>query len=131
MAYTTDYTALPGLIANSTGLATSQFKILKLASTVGEAVLVATSVFVGEVVGVLQNNPAGGEAVEMAVDGVCKVVCETSTIAIGDGIGSSSTSRASDAGTTDNQSRIGKALEAPPSVGSIISVLLTPGGARY
>lgn len=131
MAYELDYTALPGLITNSTGLVTSQFKIVKLASTAGQVVLNATSVFEANVVGVLQNKPAGGEAAVVAVSGVCKVVVETSTIAIGDGLGSSSTSRATDAGTTDNKARIGHALEASGAASDIITVLLIPGGARY
>ena len=131
MAYTTDFTALPGFIANSTGLATSQFKIVKAASTAGQAVLNATSVFAGNLVGVLQNAPAGGAAVEFAVDGVVKVLAGTSTIAIGDVLGCDSTGRATDGGTTDNGAIIGKALEAAGAAGDIISVLLIPGGSRY
>lgn len=131
MAYTTDYVALPGLVANSTGLATSQFKVVKLASTAGQCVLNATSTFAGNAVGVLQNAPAGGEACEVAVMGVAKLKVATSTIAIGDLVGCNSTSLGTDAGTTDNGAILGRALEASAAANDIISVLLIPGGARY
>lgn len=131
MAFTTDYLTLPGLKANSTGLASSQFKIIKLASTAGQAVLNATSVFAGSVVGVLQNAPAGGEPVEMAIGGIAKLKVATSTIAIGDWIGCNTSSLGTDAGTTDNGAVLARALEASSAANDVITVLLIPGGVRY
>jgi len=130
-AYTHVTLTLPGLRANSTGLATAQFKIGKLASTAGQVVLNATSVFAG-VLGIIMNAPGAGEEVEFAVSGVAKVLVSTSTIKIGDGVGSNTASLGTDGGTTDNGSIIGKALtDATAATGDIVSVLLTPGGARY
>lgn len=131
MAYTTDYVALPGLVANSTGLATSQFLVVKLASTAGQCILNGTAAGAGNVMGILQNAPAGGEACEVAVMGVAKLKVATSTIAVGDWVGSNSTSLGTDAGTTDNGSVLARALEASSAANDIISVLLIPGGARY
>ncbi len=133
MAFTTDYIALPGLKANSTGLASSQFYGVKLASTAGQAVLsgALNSTNAANCVGVLQNAPAGGEACEFAVSGVVKLKVATSTIAIGDRVGLNSTSLGTDAGTTDNGFFIGRALTASAAANDIISVLLLPGGLRY
>ena len=131
MAINTEYLTIPGLKANSTGLATSQYKIVKLASTAGQVVLNATSTFAGNVVGVLMNAPAGNEEAEVAVSGVVKLIVSTSTIAVGDVIGCNTTSIGTDGGTTDNGSRLGKAIEASAAANDIISVLLVPGGWRY
>ena len=131
MAFNTEYLTIPGLKANSTGLATSQYKIVKLASTAGQVVLNGTSLFAGNVVGVLMNAPAGNEEAEVAVSGVVKLIVATSTIAVGDVIGCNTTSLGVDGGTTDNGSRLGKAIEASAAANDIISVLLIPGGWRY
>ncbi len=131
MAYEHVILNLPGLIANSTGLATSQGLIVKMASTAGQCVLNGTAAFAGNIVGVLGNNPGAGEECVFIVEGVAKVVVATSTIAIGDVVGSNSTSKGTDGGTTDNGAILGKALEASGAANDIISVLLKPGGDRY
>lgn len=131
MAFNQAYTTLAGFRANTTGLATSQFLIGKLASTAGQIVLNGTSAFAGNVVGVIQNSPGAGEEVEFAVSGIVKVIVATSTIAVGDVIGCNTTSKATDGGTTDNGSRLGKAIVASAAANDIITVLLTPGGWRY
>ena len=131
-AYTHTLLTLPGLRANSTGLATAQFKIGKLASTAGQVVLCATSVFAGNIVGVIQNSPGALEEVEFAVLGVTKLLVSTSTIKIGDVVGCNTASLGTDGGTTDNGALVGKALtDATATTGDIISVLLIPGGWRY
>jgi len=134
MSYVTDYCTIPGLKANSTGLATSQFLFGKLASTAGQVVLagVLNSTTNGAaLVGVIMNKPGAGEEVEFAVSGIVKVVVATSTIAIGDRVGVNSTSKGTDAGTTDNGAFVGRALQASGAANDIISVLLVPGNARY
>ena len=132
MAYEHVTLTLPGLRANSTGLATSQFKIGKLASTAGQVVLNATSAFAGNVVGVIMNAPGPYEEVEFAVAGVAKVLCASTTIAIGDWIGCNTTSQGPDAGTTDNGAVLGRALQVSGTANNIASVLLSaPGGGRY
>lgn len=131
MAYGQLYNTLAGFRANSTGLATSQFKIVKLASTAGQVVLNATSAFAGNLVGVLQNAPGANEEAEVAFSGICKVAVATSTIVPGDVIGCNTTSKGTDGSTTDNGSRIGKAVTVSAGTTDIITVLLTPGGWRY
>lgn len=133
MAYNQQYTTLAGLRAGA-DLSGSQFKLVKLASTAGQVVLAGTlnsTTGPSAVVGVLMNAPASGEEAEVAIEGVVKVIAGTSTIAVGDRIGSDSNSRASDAGTTDNVFYAGRALTAAGAVGDIITVLLNGGGQRY
>lgn len=135
MAYGQDYDTLTGLVANSTGLATSQFYAVKLASTAGKAVasgVLNTTTGPAAFVGVLQNAPGGGEEVEFAFRGVCKMKVATSTIAIGDRVGVNSTGLGTDAGVTDNIFHIGRALTASAAVNDIITVCLYgTGGSRY
>ncbi len=136
MGYHTNYRTIPGLRANSTGLASSQFCAAKVASTAGQCV--ATSAALNSttapttIFGIVQNAPAAYEEVELAVDGIVKMKAATSTIAIGDNVGINSTGLGTDAGTTDNGAFIGRALEAASAANDIISVLIThPGGGRF
>ena len=131
MAYSTNYRTLPGVVAGA-DLSAKQFHVVKVASTAGQVVLNGTSVFVGNFVGVLMNKPASGEEAEVAIDGICKIIVATSTIVAGDGIGCNSTSKGTDAGTTDNGPRVAKALEASAAANDIITVMLYgAGGTRY
>lgn len=134
MAYVADYRCIPGLKANSTGLATSQFLVGRLASTAGQVILSAalnSTTAPTYVVGVIMNKPGANEEVEFAVDGIVKMVVATSTIAIGDRVGVNSTSKGTDAGSTDNGAFIGRALSASTAANDIITVLLNGGGGRY
>lgn len=135
MAYGTDYDTLPGLVANSTGLATKQFSAIKLASTAGKAVIAGvqnSTTGPAMFIGVLQNEPGGGEEVEFAFRGICKMKVATSTIAIGDRVGVNSTGLGTDAGTTDNGFHIGRAITASGAANDIITVdLFGNGGLRY
>jgi hypothetical protein len=132
MAYTLKYTVLPGLVAGA-DLSAKQFHVGKLSSTTaGAVVLNATSVFAANYVGVIMNKPAAGEEVEFAVEGIVKMIVATSTIIVGDGIGCNTTSKGTDAGTTDNAARIGKAVEASAAANDVITVHLAgAGGARF
>lgn len=131
MAFSTDYRTLPGLVAGA-DLSAKQFHIVKLASTAGQVVLNATSVFSANFCGILMNKPASGEEAEVAIDGVCKMIVATSTIVAGDGIGCNTTSKGTDAGTTDNGPRIAKAVEASAAANDIITVMLYgAGGVRF
>ena len=109
-------------------LSAKQFHIVKLASTAGQVVLNGTSVFSANFCGILMNKPASGEEAEVAIDGVCKMIVATSTIVAGDGIGCNTTSKGTDAGTTDNGPRIAKAVEASAAANDIITVMLYGGG---
>lgn len=127
MAFSTNYRTLPGLVAGA-DLSAKQFHIVKLASTAGQVVLNGTSVFSANFCGILMNKPASGEEAEVAIDGVCKMIVATSTIVAGDGIGCNTTSKGTDAGTTDNGPRIAKAIEASAAANDIITVMLYGGG---
>ena len=127
MAITTNYSTIPGLTAGA-DLSTSQFKVVKLATTAGQVVLAASSVLTQAFV--LMNNPASGEAAEVAYDGVVKVLAGTSNLAIGEIVGVTTTSTVIDT-TTDNRFVLGKALEASTAVSDVVSILLIPGGVRY
>lgn len=131
MAYGQKYGSLAGYRANSTGLATSQFKIVKIASTANVVVLNGTAAFAGNFVGVLQNAPGPFEEALVAYDGIVKLKVATSTIIPGDVIGCNTTSLGTDGSTTDNGSRIGKALTPSAAANDIITVCLIPGGWRY
>lgn len=115
MATYATYLDIPGFTAVST-LASSQYYIVQLASTAGQVKLATSGT--SKIVGVVQNDPAAGEAANIAFAGVFKVAAETS-VAIGDFITSSSTGRAKTT-TTGGNSIIGKALDASSSAGDII-----------
>ena len=78
------------------------------------------------VLGVIQNEPADGEAASVAIGGTSKLsmaaACDEGEKIMSDGNGEGTPV------TTDGYSVIGIALEASEGDGSIIEVLLTPGG---
>lgn len=135
MAYTTDYKTIPGLRANSTGLATSQFLFGKLASTAGQVVLSgvlnSTTIAAPCVFGVIMNKPGASEEVEFAHEGIVKVMVATSTIIIGDPIGINSTSKGTEVAETDNLAIIGWALQASSAANDIISIKLAGHPVRF
>ena len=135
MAFVTNYQTIPGLTANSTGLATSQYLFGKLASTAGKVVLAgalnSTTIAAPCVMGVIMNKPGANEEVEFAVSGIVKAMVATSTIIIGDPVGVNSTSKGSEVAETDNLAFIGRALEASSAANDIISVLLLGQAQRF
>lgn len=128
-SFVTRYETIPGLTA-AADLSTHQFKVVKLLSTAGTINLAATSVLVSTVVGLLQNNPRQYDSAEVAYSGIAKGIAGTSTIVIGSVLAVNTTSRLVNT-TTDNLQAVGKALTPASAIGDVISVLLTPGGARY
>ena len=131
MAYTGQYRTFPNVKANSTGLASSQFTFVKLASTAGRVVaagvLNSTTALTLGPIGVLMNAPAGNEEAEVAFDGIVKLKVATSTLIVGDHIGINSTSLGSEAARTDNTAFVGVALQASSAANDIITVLLNGG----
>lgn len=111
------YLDIPGFTAVST-LASSQYYIVQLASTAGQVKLATSGT--SKIIGVVQNDPAAGQPVELAYAGVFKVAGETS-VAIGDFVTASSTGRAKTT-TTGGNTVIGKALDATSTAGDIIRV---------
>lgn len=133
MAYQHNTLVLPGLRANSTGLATSQFLAGFVASTAGLCVLATalnTTTIATRIVGVIQNKPGAYEEVELAVAGVAKIKIASTDVAVGDWLSVNSTGQGLK-NTTDNRGVIGRALEAATGTNDVISVLLVPGNARY
>jgi len=134
MAYENVRLVLPGLRANSTGLATKQYNFGKLATTAGQVVISAalnTTTVATTIVGVINNAPGAYDEVEFVVSGVAKVKAASTALAIGDWVSVNSTGQALKT-TTDNRGVVGRALEASSAANDIISVLLcAPGGKRY
>jgi hypothetical protein len=119
--------------ANSTGLASSQYTWVKMASTAGRVVaagvLNSTTALTLGPVGILMNSPAGGEEAEVAYSGIAKLKVATSTIVIGDHVGINSTSLGTDAARTDNTAFAAVAGQASAAANDIITVILN-GGAN-
>ena len=96
--------------------------------TVANTVVVATGGAAEgtHVIGVIQNEPASGEAASVAIGGTSKLsmaaACDEGEKIMSDGNGEGTPVNG------DQKSVIGIALEASDGDGSIIEVLLTPGG---
>jgi hypothetical protein len=132
MSHSAQYFTFPGVKANTTGLASKQFTWVKLASTAGQVVSAGvtnstTALTLGPL-GILMNAPAGGEEAEVAYMGIAKLKVATSTLIIGDHVGSNSTSLGSEMARTDNTSYAAVALQASSAANDIITVLLNPTG---
>ena len=121
MALGGSHISLAGFKASST-LASSQYYIVKFASTAGEVIVGAAAT--DSLIGVVQNDPGAGEAADIAVIGIAKVACEASQSA-GAWVTSSTTGRAK-VTSSGNDDVIGKLLEGTSSdAGDIAAILLT------
>lgn len=106
---------IPGLVAGA-DLSAKQYKAVKFASTAGE-VIAATAVG-GANIGILLNDPADGEAAEIAGAGsIVPAVAATSTIAQGNYVAPNSTGL-----INTSVQKFGIALEASGAAGDIITV---------
>lgn len=117
MAYDAGYLTIPGFVATG-DLSSSQYKLVKLASTAGAVKVCSAATDVS--IGVLYNEPASGEAALVAHGGVVKMLSEASVTA-GAYVAPSTTGRAK-VTTTGNDDVVGIALTAGDA-GDIISVL--------
>ncbi|MDD5034121.1 MAG: DUF2190 family protein [Methylococcaceae bacterium] len=78
------------------------------------------------VIGVIQNNPAAGQAASVRVYGVTKWVSDGTPTTVGDYVGTGATGLAvKKSANTDKIAGI--ALSVAAATGDVISVLLTPG----
>ena len=114
------WTATNGLVATGS-LASNQYYVVKHGSTAG-TVKVATTPATDTLVGILMNDPASGEAAEVAVLGVVRAAAEASVTA-GAALTCSSTGRVK-ATTTDLHQVVGYALEASSSAGDLINIVV-------
>lgn len=104
-----------------------QYFAVTMTSTDNTVVVAGAAAAEGtHVIGVIQNEPGSGEAASVAIGGTSKLsmaaACDQGEKIMSDGNGEGTPADA------DQKSVIGIALEASDGDGSIIEVLLTPGG---
>lgn len=110
---------LPGLVAGVT-LATSQYKVVKFASTANAVIAVAATT--DKAIGILQNDPAAGEAAIVAGPGsIATALAGATDIAVGELLGFNSTGQVADH-TTDGRFMLCQALEASTALNDEIKV---------
>ncbi len=112
---------IPGLLAGA-DLSSSQYKVVKFASTAGEVIAVDATTDVA--LSILQNDPADGEPALLAGPGdIAIALAGANDIAQGDLLGFNSTAQVVDH-TTDGRLVIAQALEASSAVNDQIRVLV-------
>jgi hypothetical protein len=118
-----DYVTAPGLLAGA-DLSSSQYYVVKLASTAGE--VVAASAVSDMQIGLLQNDPADGEVAEVAIGGIARGK-SGGTITVGQRVSclSTGTLQGTSGGTASSQRIVGIAMEAASS-GDLFSVMVAP-----
>jgi len=107
--------------------ASKQYFAVQMTSTDNTVIVAGAAATEGShVVGIIQNEPGSGEAASVAIGGTSKLsmaaACDQGEKIKSDGTGEGTPVDA------DQKSVIGIALEASDGDGSIIEVLLTPGG---
>lgn len=113
---------IPGLVAGA-DLSSSQYKAVKFASTAGEVVVVNATT--DNCIGILQNDPADGEAAVVAGAGsIATALAGVTDLAAGERVGFNTTGQVVDH-TTDNRRIIGMALEASTAANDEVQVLVT------
>lgn len=110
-----EYIDIPGLLAGA-ALTAEQYQAVKLASTANE--VVACTAVTDRPIGILQNDPADGEAAQILGLGVSLAVAATSTISAGDALAWNSTGV-----VTYTTAIFARAIEAPAASGDRIKVL--------
>ena len=119
-----DYKVIPGLLAGS-NLSTKQYHVVIFASTAGE-VVISAGPDDGMIAGLLQNDPADGEAAEVAYSGIAMGITESTAIVFGNVVASNATGELQIV-PNDEAKVLGHALETSSAVGDIIKVLVNPG----
>ena len=107
--------------------ASKQYFAVQMTSTDNTVIVAGAAAAEGShVIGIIQNEPGSGEAASVAIGGTSKLsmaaACDQGEKIKSDGNGEGTPVDA------DQKSVIGIALEASDGDGSIIEVLLTPGG---
>lgn len=123
MAISGNYNTIPGLLAGA-NLSSSQFKVVKYASTAGEVVAATSATSL--IAGVLMNEPADGEIAEVACAGVAKVLM-TADISAGERLGINSSGYATSLLGTAGYSVLGVAGAASSTSGNIKTVIISLG----
>lgn len=116
-----------GNLTAASDLSAKQYYFVKLASATTVDVC---SAITDKPIGVLQNSPTAGQAAEVCIFGITKVVAD-GTLAAGNIIGTSSDSQA-DAiapGTDTTVYTMGQAIEAG-AAGQTVTMFLNPSNSR-
>lgn len=116
-----------GQLTAGADLSAKQYHFVKLASATTVDVC---SAITDKPIGVLQNTPTSGQAAEVCIFGITKVVAD-GTLAAGNIIGTSSDGQA-DAiapGTDTTVYTMGQAIEAA-AAGNIVTMFLNPSNTR-
>ena len=116
-----EYISYPGLLAGAS-FASKQYYIAKIASTAGEVVPATSNT--GELLGIIQNDPADGEPADVAIYGFAKASASTA-ITAGSYCTTNSTGQLV-AATVDNTSIVAYAPIAAANLNDIIEVVLMP-----
>lgn len=126
MAYEASQTCV-GTMTASADLSSKQFHFVKVS---GNNTVTVCAAITDTPIGVLQNNPASGEAAVVCVFGITKVVAD-GTLAAGNLIGTSADGQADAiaAGADTTVTTVGQALNAA-SAGETVEMFLNPTGAR-
>jgi len=116
-----------GQLTASADLSAKQFHFVKLASATTVDVCSGVT---DKPIGILQNSPASGQAAEICIFGITKVVSDGTTAA-GNLIGTSSDGQAAVYTTTDTTKYIcGQAIEAG-AASEVITMFLNITNARF
>jgi len=122
MASAKDYESIPGLLAGA-DLSSSQYKAVIFSSTSVGEVLAADGPANGQVAGLLQNDPADGQAADVAYSGIALGITESTAIVFGNAVCSNTTGELQIV-SADEVKCIGHALETSSAAGDIIKVLV-------
>ena len=122
---TSDVRYIPGLTAGAS-LAASQYKAVKFASTANAVIVVTATTDVA--IGLLQNDPAAGEAALVAYDGIALGLAGAADLAAGENVGHNTTGQMADH-TTATRMSMGRTLDASTAVGDIVRIMLYGGGS--
>lgn len=116
-----------GQLTAAADLSSKQYHFVKLASATTVNVC---SAITDKPIGILQNTPTSGQAAEICIFGISKVVAD-GTLAAGNLIGTSSDSQADAiaAGTDTTVYVMGQAIEAA-AAGETVTMFLNPSNAR-
>ena len=91
-----------------------------------EDIFVADGPDNGMIAGLLQNDPADGEAADVAYSGIALGICESTAITFGNVVVSNATAELQIV-PNDEARSIGNALETSSAVGDIITVMVSLG----
>ena len=120
-----DQILIPGISAGAS-LTTKQWHPVKMASTANEVISAIDTTDV--LVGILQNDPADGEAALVCALGISRAIAGTGNIAVNDILSANSSGvYDTSGGTAANDYFVGRALEASTAIGDHITIFVSPG----